>query len=267
MGLGFQPLLVADIGEVIGSVLALLVPLLWVLRQVFEGSKKVEPPRPAGGGAAPAGGPAPAGAGAQPAGQQADPLRSQVEEFLRRAGRGPQGNQPGPQQRPVRPVAAREVEVLLDEDAAIPTEHRPLAEPLRPIEPAVASSPPRPQQAAAPRKPRPPRRPPQLRRESVAEHVAENVAAHAQAISEQTARLGQRIVEEDHQFDVQLKAKFDHTVGTLTGSAVTAAEQAAAAVSATETPAAQIATLLANPDGVRQAIIINEIIRRPSERW
>ncbi len=101
----------------------------------------------------------------------------------------------------------------------------------------------------------------------MAEHVAESVAAHAKSISEQTSRLGQRIIEDDHQFDVQLKAKFDHTVGTLTGSAVTAAEQQAAAVRATETPAAQIATLLANPEGVRQAIIINEIIRRPSDRW
>ncbi|HEX2477441.1 MAG TPA: hypothetical protein VHK01_21980 [Lacipirellulaceae bacterium] len=266
MGLGFPPLLLADIGDVIGGALALLVPLLWVLKQVFEGAKKVEPPRPAGGGAA-AGEPAAAGAGAQPAGQQADPLRNQVEEFLRRAGRGPQGNQPGQQHRPARPAPPREVEVLLDEDAAIPSERRPLAEPLRPIEPAVAPLPPRPQAAAAARKPRPPRRPPQPRRESVAEHVAENVAAHAKAIAEQTARLGQRIVEDDHQFDVQLKAKFDHTVGTLTGSAVTAAEQAAAAVSAADTPAAQIATLLANPEGVRQAIIINEIIRRPSERW
>jgi hypothetical protein len=266
MDVSHPPVLLADIGEVIGSVLALLVPLLWVLRQVFEGAKKVEPPRPAGGGAA-AGGAAPAGAGAQPAGQQADPLRSQVEEFLRRAGRGPQGNQPGQQQRPARPPAPREVEVLLDEDAAIPTERRPLAEPLRPIEPAVAPSAPRPQLATAPRKPRPLRRALQPHRESVAEHVAENVAAHAKAIAEQSARLGQRIVEDDQQFDVQLKAKFDHTVGTITGSPATAAEQAAAAVSATQTPAGQLAAMLASPDGVRQAIVLNEIIRRPSERW
>ncbi len=266
MGAGIPPLLLADIGDVIGGVLALLVPLLWVLKQVFDGAKKVEPPRPAGGGAA-AGGAAPAGAGAQPAGQQADPLRNQVEEFLRRAGRGPQGNQPGPQQRPARPAVPREVEVLLDEEAAIEPERRPLSEPLRPMEPTFAPSPPRPQQAAAGRKPRPPRRPPQPRRETVAEHVAESVAAHAKSISYQTSRLGQRIIEDDHQFDVQLKAKFDHTVGTLTGSAVLAAEQQAAAVRATETPAAQIATLLANPEGVRQAIIINEIIRRPSDRW
>ena len=34
-----------------------------------------------------------------------------------------------------------------------------------------------------------------------------------------------------------------------------------------DTPAAQIAAMLANPDGVRQAVIINEILRRPSDRW
>jgi hypothetical protein len=105
------------------------------------------------------------------------------------------------------------------------------------------------------------------RGETVGEHVAESVAAHAKSIAEQSSRLGQRIIEEDHQFDVQLKAKFDHTVGTLTGSAVTAVEQAAAAAAATQTPAAQIAAMLANPDGMRQAMILNEILRPPSDRW
>jgi hypothetical protein len=258
----------ADIGEIIGSVFALLATLAWVLKQVFDAKK--EAPRAGGGAAAagkPAQAPAAAAAGGKPAGQQADPLRAQVEEFLRRAGRGGQGNQPRGQQRPAGAAANRDIEILLDDEAATSPERRPLAEPLRPIEPAVASSSARPQQPAAPGKPRPPRRPPQARRETVADHVAENVAAHAKAISEQTSRLGQRIIEDDYQFDVQLKAKFDHTVGTLTGSAVTAAENAAAAVRATETPAALIAAMLANPEGVRQAMIINEIIRRPSDRW
>ena len=48
--------------------------------------------------------------------------------------------------------------------------------------------------------------------------VAESVTAHSQALGEQTSHLGQRIIDDDQQFDVQLKAKFDHTVGTLTGS-------------------------------------------------
>lgn len=264
MAAGPPPVLLADIGEIIGSAIALFMTLLWVLKQVFEAKK--EAPR-AGGGAAAAGKPAPAQAPAaaagKPAGQQADPLRAQVEEFLRRAGRGQQGNQPRGQQRPAGAAASKDIEILLDDEAAMSPERRPLAEPLRPIEPAVASS--RPQQPAAPRKPRPPRRPPQPRRETVAEHVTESVAAHANVISEQSARLGQRIIEDDHQFDVQLKAKFDHTVGTITSSPVTATEQTA--TFALDSPAAQIAAMLANPDGVRQAMILNEIIRRPNDRW
>jgi hypothetical protein len=101
----------------------------------------------------------------------------------------------------------------------------------------------------------------------LAERATERAAARTSRIAEQTSHLGQRIIEDDHQFDVQLNAKFDHTVGTLTGSAVTAAEQAAAAVAASETPAAQIAAMLATPDGVRQAIVVNEILRRPTDRW
>jgi hypothetical protein len=86
-------------------------------------------------------------------------------------------------------------------------------------------------------------------------------------LGEQTSRLGQRIIDDDQQFDVQLKAKFDHTVGTLTGSDVATAAQAAAAAAAASRPAAQIAALLASPEGMRQAVVLNEILRRPSERW
>jgi hypothetical protein len=72
---------------------------------------------------------------------------------------------------------------------------------------------------------------------------------------------------EDQQFDDQLKAKFDHTVGTLTGSDVAAAEKAAQEANMAAMPAAQIAAMLATPDGVRQAIVVNEILRRPVDRW
>jgi hypothetical protein len=99
----------------------------------------------------------------------------------------------------------------------------------------------------------------------VAEHVAEQVASRSQSLAEKTAQLGQRIVTEDQQFDTQLKAKFDHAVGTLTGIPLAPAEQPAPRP--VDTPARQIATMLANPDGVRQAVLLNEILRRPSDRW
>jgi hypothetical protein len=253
------PILLADLVEVIASVAGLFGLLMWVIKQIVEANKPAGPPR-----GRPAAAPQPQPQAAmKPAGQQADPLRNQVEDFLRRAGRGPQANQPAAEQRRIRPAGRREIEVLVDDDAS--TERRqPLAEPLRPIEQPAAA--PTAQLSAGPRKAGPSRIQP-ANRDTVAEHVAESVAAHSRAIGEQASRLGQRIIQEDHQFDVQLKAKFDHKVGTLTGSAVAAAEQAAAAAASEATPAAQLAALLANPDGVRQAIVINEIIRRPSDRW
>jgi hypothetical protein len=249
-----QIVVLADIGEIIGAVMAVLVPLLWVIKQISEATKQGKPAEVAQPAAEPvAPRQAEPQAPRQAAGQQADPLRNQVEEFLRRAGRGPQGAR-------VRP-ASRDIEVLLDDEPAAsqPGALRPAAQLIRPAAAGAAapSKPPAlPRRVVAPRK-----------RKSLAERATERAAARASKIAEQTAHLGQRIIEEDQQFDVQLKSKFDHTVGTLTGSAVTAAQQAAASVSAGETPAAQIAAMLATPDGVRQAIIVNEILRRPTDRW
>jgi hypothetical protein len=261
------PLIVADIVELLGSLLGLVVLVMWVIRQIVEANKQAGPPKgrpqvapqPLQPQAQP-----PAPRGAQQAGQQADPLRNQVEEFLRRAGRVPPGDQPAPAQRRVRAAGGNEIEVLIDDPAAMP-ERRPLSEPFRPMEQPATPAPRQP--AAEVRKARPTRQPAAPRRETVAEHVADSVTAHSRALGEQSSRLGQRIIEDDRQFDVQLKAKFDHTVGTLTGSGVAAAEHAAAVAAEEARAAVQIAHLLASPDGMRQAIVLNEILRRPSERW
>jgi hypothetical protein len=178
-------------------------------------------------------------------GQQADPLRSQVEEFLRRAGR----TQAGPAASP--PVSQRQQPASNIESAG---GERTRSQERRP---AASSSP-----AAQ----LPPQRPTRGRkqRQSVAEHVAERVASRSKNVAEQTSRLGQRIVAEDRQFDDQLTAKFDHTVGTLADSVNPVAQEAPPPA---DSPARQIAAMLANPDGVRQAVILNEIMRRPSDRW
>jgi hypothetical protein len=256
----FEPfiLLAIDIGELIGSVIGLAALLLWVIKQVVEANKEAGPAK-----ARPAAAPqqqAQPQAAVNPAGQQADPLRHQVEEFLRRTGRGPQGNQPGGPQRRAWPGGMGDVELLVEEDAS--PERRPSTPPLRSAERtasagSVGSS------AAQPR----PRKPVAPRRQTVAEHVAESIGAHSREVGEQASRLGQGIIADDHQFDVQLEAKFDHQVGTLTGSAVAAAEQAEIVAARLNSPAAQIAALLANPAGVRQAIIMNEILRPPIDRW
>ncbi len=92
-----QPVLAVDIGEILVGLVALIFV---IIKQLLEANKSAganraklpvpPPPQPQ----QPNKGTAPA------AGQQADPLRAQVEEFLRRAGRPAQPTQPRPSERP-----------------------------------------------------------------------------------------------------------------------------------------------------------------------
>jgi hypothetical protein len=248
-------LLLADIWEVLGALLALLVPVIWGIKQIADAAKQgqqpekgAEPPRQAEAVA-----PRPA---ARP-GEQADPLRSQVEEFLRRSGRAPQADRGQP--------ARRDIEVLIDEES-VP--RRVAGEPVRPAAvraPAAASAPPPTPAPTPPAANRPVRRSviPKTRR-TLAERAVERAAIRADKVAEMGSHLGQRIIQDDRQFDAQLKAKFDHTVGTLGGSSAAAAKQVPAPP---DSPAGRIAAMLASPSGVRQAIVLNEIFNRPSDRW
>ncbi len=236
--MNFQPVLQADIFEIVGIALALLVPLLYAVKQIAD-ARQAQAPE---GGQPDAPQPVERHARQAAAGKQADPLRNQVEEFLRRAGRGPQGERGR--------AAPRDIAVLLDEQTAVPRR-----EAARPIEVRAAVGPPAAPQRAARRSVIP------RKRITLAERSTERAAARASKLAEQMSHLGQRIIEDDAQFDVQLKAKFGHTIGTLAESA------APVELVPIDTPASQIAAMLASPEGVRQAIILNEILNRPSDRW
>jgi hypothetical protein len=94
--------------------------------------------------------------------------------------------------------------------------------------------------------------------------VAEHADARAESFANQASKLGQRIIADDALFDVQLNAKFDHTVGSLAARDTSAPADQAPPI---DSPAAQLAAMLANPSGIRQAVLVNEILRRPSDRW
>jgi hypothetical protein len=100
----------------------------------------------------------------------------------------------------------------------------------------------------------------------VAEHVAEHVADSTRQFSEEVSHLGERVKQADEQFDIQLQQKFDHELSSLAERRAPQT-QAEAAVAPVPSQAAQIAALLASTDGVRQAIVLNEILRRPEDRW
>lgn len=251
----FPSPILADIGEVIGALVTLVALFFWIIQKVAEATKGQQARQPRqearpqveGGAAGPA------------AGQQADPLREQVEEFLRRANQGNQANQGAGQPQRAAPVR-RDIEVLID-DAPPERPRRVVGAPLESMTPQLAAQPPgsmagdkRPIRSSLKTK----------RRKSAVEQADERAAARAKRLAQQASSLGQRIKSEDAQFDVQLKAKFDHTIGTLGGGSVSDIELVPAAENS---PASQIAAMLASPDGVRQAIVINEILRRPTDRW
>ena len=253
-------LFAAGFQEIVSVLVALAFFVVWLINQINDAKKKQlaqerqppaeAPPRPPQ--------PVAAAAGAPPA----DPLRAQVDEFLRRAGKQPA-------QAPARKPAGRdEVVVLLDESVAEPP-RKSLAEKMRSQGIADAARRAKPVASKPPRGPEPrsPQRlSPQQRPKTVAEHVAEHVSAASQEFDKEVADLGERVRRADEQFDVQLHQKFDHELGSLAARPATGgSDQPLTAQRAT--PAAQIAALLATPDGVRQAIVLNEILRRPEDRW
>lgn len=230
--------------DVIEVAIGVIVLLAAIIKQIVEANKQAgkraaQAPRPQG---APK--PAPA-----PGGQQADPLRSQVEEFLRRAGQKNQGPEQQPTQRPI-----SEIELLVD-DGTRPGRS---VDSNRQNTPRKTSPPPSDKRPA--RRPVAPKR-----RVTLAERAAVREEKRVGTLTDPQSQLGQRIIQEDKQFDEQLKAKFDHSVGTLGGAASAADPQATPAQQ--QNPAAQIAAMLINPEGVRQAVLLNEIMNRPSDRW
>jgi hypothetical protein len=254
-----QPLLALDVVHLLYGLGALI---FLIIRQIAEANRKAGVPRVPGPAMQKP--PVQGGPAAAEVGQQADQLRAQVEEFLRRAGKPGQPTEPKPQQPKAKPKKAP-ADIQLRSKTAVPDEPRTIGQPLRqatwrnaPAQESTAAAADRTRAArTAAAQPR--------RRQSVAEHVAEQVSAHAQSLAAKAGQLGQRIAADDQQFDVQLRSKFDHTVGTLAGTAVPAAADPGA--SAPDTPAAQIAAMLREPAGIRQAVLVNEILRRPSERW
>jgi hypothetical protein len=261
----FPILFAADLNEILSVLGALVVFVIWLINQINDAKKKQQaqavrpqpelPPQPAGQAAAAAEVP------------PADPLRTQIDEFLRRAAQQklPQPDAPAP---PRKPPGRDEVVVLLDESVAAPP-RKSLADRMRSQGEAASASRARPSPPSQPpreQKPRSPQRVAPQRPSSVAEHVAEHVGAATQEFRKEVANLGERVKQADAQFDVQLQKKFDHTLGSLAPRQTSRASDQPAA-SETATPAAQIVALLSSPGGVQQAVMLNEILNRPTDRW
>jgi hypothetical protein len=255
--MNLPPLLAANWDELISFGVGLVFLIVWLVNQISDAKKKamplpmpadqpqeamVEPPKPAAN----------------------DPLRNQVDDFLRRVNERAREIAGEPQKPAAQPASRQrpsdEIVVLLDE--APPQRLREARAPT--LQPAAQQPPQQPPQ----RQPRRERQPKGQRGKgkSVAEHVAERVGSSTRQMREEVSHLGERVIQADKQFDVQLEQKFGHRLGSLSDSTAENARKESATPKAA-TPAAQIAALLASPDGIRQAIVLNEILRRPDDRW
>jgi len=207
--------------------------------------KKARPPRPQ---------PQRPGAPDAPP-NQADPLRAEVEEFLRRAKGKPAQKQQPAEPKPARPQRQRPLQEK-------PRELSPIDRPLR--EPAKR----RPQPAKRrPQSERPrievasrtqPESPVDLRQESVSSHVARHVST--EDIVEQTSHLGEEVSLADENMEAHLQEAFSGKLGSLQHVEREVAEEG-------PTIAEEIRNLISQPAGMRQLIVANEILRRPEDRW
>jgi hypothetical protein len=96
-------------------------------------------------------------------------------------------------------------------------------------------------------------------------------------IQDHAAQLGEAIVLGDVEYDARIQNKFEHQVGTFSNS-TSAANAAADSIAPTESIAPQTkkrtsqmaspyARMFMTPGSIRQAIVLNEILRRPTDRW
>jgi hypothetical protein len=258
-------LLAADWEDALKGVGALLVVAYWIFSALSDAKKpapaqpkaRPQPVRPPGQGnlapAEAAGRDAAAGPVAKPV---EDNVRAEVEEFLRRV-----RQQGDAEQRPAKPPVERRrprIEVLVDESGQETpssstrpalTKERP-APPLRRPEPTPIPE----RRDGIPTTP-PTVEPVRLEKRHLAEST---VAEHAR-------HLGEQVVQADNRIEAHLHQKFDHALGTLAAREANAGTQVAAALVAT--PAEDLAALLATPQGMQQAIVLGEILRRPTDRW
>jgi hypothetical protein len=192
-----------------------------------------------------------------------------IGKFMAMVKKGKPPAQMGPRPTPPTPVntnAKNEIEEFMRRAAAKP---RPTASagPVRPPQPRPRPMVEKPLQAQV------------VSEEPVGARIGKEVVRDldTQEFSKRSTQLGSEVAQADREIDQRLHQVFDHHVSNLElmpGEAATApvvvaplelTEQSLLDIPATF--ATGLSDLLADPDSVRQAIVLNEILHRPEERW
>jgi hypothetical protein len=188
-----------------------------------------------------------------------------------------------PPGRPAPPEVANEIDEFLRRAAQ---RRNPQAAPPRPSLPepvAVGPVRPRPQPARVEAAPAQPVQAELVAARPVGGEVAEHVKKYldSEKFDSRAGELGQEVVQTvNREIDQHLRQVFDHSVSRLAAvpgeaSAGPVEGPGAPTVSSTSeaseglfpTSAIDLAAILSSADLVRQAIVLNEMFRRPEERW
>lgn len=171
--------------------------------------------------------------GAKPARPAGESFKDEIEEFLRRAAEGRQQASGGGQPRAGQP-----------------------------------------QQRTKPSRPPAPSTPASKPAESTEAAESRTVVAHVQKhldtsdFQRRTSQLGGEVAEADDKLDARVQQVFEHQLSQFDwrtpGELEAAGEKLPPSASAT---VAGIFPLLSNPESLRQAIVLNEILQRPVDRW
>ena len=159
----------------------------------------------------------------RPPADQAESLRSEIEDFVRRAqGKAPQQEPPVRQHRPLRPSGQKRAQPKTS---------------LPPVSQTPTSQ-------------------PSLRTEGVAEHVSKHISSSS--VAQHAEELGTDLGQTDERMESRLHEKFDRQVGSLEHRKTPEKKKEPQG-----DVTAELAELLSRPEGMRQLIIANEILRRP----
>ncbi len=229
-----RPVLAAVNGDLLRLLVIIAILVLSGLGQLIGRLKQAKPPRPGPGRPQP---PKPK------VGQPDNPVAKEIDEFLRRVAERSQ-------RKGVEPVAKPRLPEL-------PAKPKVSALPKTSTEKPVVA------EAAA--------------EVPIGRQVTEHVTKYLdeQEFARRSAQLGAEVAEIDREVDQHLRQTFDHSLSKLASvpgetaapPSVESAEPVQVATAVAVAGPESLLLALAHPDSIRQAIVLNEILHRPEERW
>lgn len=85
-------------------------------------------------------------------------------------------------------------------------------------------------------------------------------------LAEHASHLGEHVAQADDRLEARLHEKFDHRLGNI--SSRSSGDQTPAEAEPEQlSSAARVRAMLSSPSGVRDAIILQEVLSRPVDRW